>query len=65
MITRRRLTQLVAASACAPALAGSAARAQTSTQAWPSRHVRLIVPIAAGGSIDGTARLVAAALSEI
>ena len=61
MLTRRRLMQLSAASVCAPALVGSVARAQ----AWPSRHVRLIVPIAAGGSIDGTARLVAAALSEI
>ena len=58
MITRRRL---LAASALAPFVFGLPARAQ----AWPSRHVRLIVPIAAGGSIDGTARLVAAALSEL
>ena len=65
MLTRRRLAQLTAASVCAPAVIGTGARAQTSTQAWPSRHVRLIVPIAAGGSIDGTARLVAAGLSEI
>jgi tripartite-type tricarboxylate transporter receptor subunit TctC len=34
-------------------------------QAWPTRYVRLICPIAAGGSIDGTARVLAARLSEI
>ncbi len=65
MVTRRRLLQLAAASVSATAVIGTGSRAQTSTQAWPSRHVRMIVPIAAGGSIDGTARLVAAALSEI
>jgi tripartite-type tricarboxylate transporter receptor subunit TctC len=38
-----------------------AARAQT----WPSQVVRIICPIAAGGGIDATARIVAARLSEI
>jgi tripartite-type tricarboxylate transporter receptor subunit TctC len=38
-----------------------AARAQT----WPSQVVRIICPIAAGGGIDATARIVAAQLSEI
>ena len=46
----------------ATALAYScAARAQP----WPSRFVKLVCPIAAGGTIDGTARIVAAKLSEI
>jgi tripartite-type tricarboxylate transporter receptor subunit TctC len=34
------------------------------TQAWPSQVVRIICPIAAGGGIDATARIVAARLSE-
>jgi tripartite-type tricarboxylate transporter receptor subunit TctC len=34
-------------------------------QAWPNRAVRVICPIAAGGSIDAVARLVAGRLSEI
>ena len=33
-------------------------------QAWPSQVVRIICPIAAGGGIDATARIVAARLSE-
>jgi tripartite-type tricarboxylate transporter receptor subunit TctC len=65
MITRRRLLHVSAASAFAPALIGPGARAQTGSQAWPNRHVRLIVPIAAGGAIDGTGRLIAAHLSEL
>jgi tripartite-type tricarboxylate transporter receptor subunit TctC len=38
-----------------------AARAQT----WPAQVVRIICPIAAGGGIDATARIVAAQLSQI
>jgi tripartite-type tricarboxylate transporter receptor subunit TctC len=34
-------------------------------QDWPSRPITLIVPFAAGGGIDASARLQAAALSEI
>ena len=37
------------------------ARAQT----WPTQVPRIICPIAAGGGIDATARIVAARLSEI
>jgi tripartite-type tricarboxylate transporter receptor subunit TctC len=44
-------------------LAGShRARAE---QPWPARFVKLVCPIAAGGTIDATARIVAARLSEI
>ncbi len=63
MISRRRLVQLSAASALAPGLLGDAALAQT--QAWPNRHVRLVVPFPAGGGADAIARIVAARLSEI
>ena len=38
-----------------------AARAQT----WPTQVVRIICPIAAGGGIDATSRIVAAQLSQI
>jgi len=56
MLDRRCFLGLAAASALArPAAA----------QNWPNRAVRLICPIAAGGSIDAVARLVAARLSEI
>jgi len=34
-------------------------------QAWPSRHVRLIVPYPAGGGADAIARVVGAKLSEL
>ena len=44
-----------------PAQACAQARAD---QGYPERIVRVIVPTAAGGSIDTTARVVAAALAE-
>jgi tripartite-type tricarboxylate transporter receptor subunit TctC len=61
MLTRRRLVQLSLASVLAPQLHGRSAYAQ----AWPNRHVRIVVPLAAGGAIDVTARIVGAGLSEM
>jgi len=61
--SRRRLLAVSAAFALTVSLLGSAALAQTS--AWPSRHVRLIVPFPAGGGADAIARIVAARLSEM
>src|SRR5712691_8800099 len=61
MIDRRRFIAFSAASAlAAPSLARPAL-----AQAWPSRLVRMICPIAAGGGIDAVTRLVAARLSEV
>jgi tripartite-type tricarboxylate transporter receptor subunit TctC len=60
MINRRHMIALSAASALAPGLVGRPALAQ----AWPTRHVRLVVPFPAGGGADAIARIVAARLSE-
>jgi tripartite-type tricarboxylate transporter receptor subunit TctC len=59
-ISRRRILGLVAAAAVAPR-AARPARAQ----AYPSRPVKVIVPVAAGGANDTTARLFAQKLSEL
>jgi tripartite-type tricarboxylate transporter receptor subunit TctC len=53
VIGRRTFTVMAAALAAVPGL-GPAAHAET----WPARPVRLLVPFAAGGSTDVTARLI-------
>jgi tripartite-type tricarboxylate transporter receptor subunit TctC len=60
MITRRKVTQLGAAAAFAPAIVGRA-----SAQAWPNRYVRLIVPFPPGGGTDVVARILTNRLSEV
>ena len=70
MISRRQLLRLpaaamLAASLLAVGILSHAAQAQTQTQAWPNRHVRLIVPFPPGGGADTIARLIAARLSDV
>jgi tripartite-type tricarboxylate transporter receptor subunit TctC len=66
MLDRRCFLGLAAASALAsPAAAQTSVAPSSIAQAWPSRAVRVICPIAAGGSIDAVARVVAGRLSEI
>jgi tripartite-type tricarboxylate transporter receptor subunit TctC len=59
MITRRHLL-----AGCAFAAASAVVRGARA-QAWPTRPVRLLVPIAAGGPTDVVARIVAEQLSKI
>ena len=56
---RRRLLQLAAGAASLPA-----ATRNSFAQAYPARPVRVVVPVAAGGANDVTARLIGQWLSE-
>jgi tripartite-type tricarboxylate transporter receptor subunit TctC len=60
-LRRREFLALAGAATAATAPWPRAARAER----WPAQPVRIICPIAAGGGIDATARIVAAQLSEI
>jgi tripartite-type tricarboxylate transporter receptor subunit TctC len=61
--SRRRVLALATAALAAPALPRRGL-AQGLAQSWPSRPVRVVVPVAAGGANDTTARLFAQKLSE-
>jgi tripartite-type tricarboxylate transporter receptor subunit TctC len=58
-LPRRQLLHLAAGTVALPALVRAA-----KAQVYPTRPVRLIVPVPPGGSIDVTARLIGQALSE-
>src|SRR5262245_36537751 len=66
MVERRAFTGMACGLVAAGLLRSTAgARAQArADQGYPERAVRIIVPTAAGGSIDTTARVIAAALAE-
>jgi tripartite-type tricarboxylate transporter receptor subunit TctC len=65
MITRRHLVGLAAASALAPVVSPRIARAQSSSQQWPSRIVKLVAPFPPGGGTDVVARILTNRLSEV
>jgi len=66
MINRRHVIQKSAAFALAPAFGSHTVCAQApSSQAWPTRFVKLVVPFTPGGGIDGIGRILAALLSEM
>lgn len=66
MINRRHVIQKSAAFALAPAFGSHTVCAQApSSQAWPTRFVKLVVPFTPGGGIDGIGRILAARLSEM
>jgi tripartite-type tricarboxylate transporter receptor subunit TctC len=58
-LPRRQFLRLAAGAAMLPALLRVA-----KAQGWPARPVRLIVPVAAGGAADTTARIMGQWLSE-
>jgi tripartite-type tricarboxylate transporter receptor subunit TctC len=55
---------VVAAAVTLLAVLAQACAQARAEQGYPDRTVRIIVPTAAGGSIDTTARVIAAALAE-
>jgi len=61
-----RRTQLIgiAAALTFAAAFGPAAFAQTPTETWPNRFIRLIVPFPPGGGADAIARILSARLSD-
>ena len=65
MLTRRRVMALSAAQIIAPTFGVGAARAQTPRSGFPSKPVRIIVPVAAGGPTDLVARMLAEKLSKL
>jgi tripartite-type tricarboxylate transporter receptor subunit TctC len=60
-LPRRRFVQGVAAATAAPALSRVA---MAQAQAYPTRPIRFIVPLAAGGGLDFVARLIGEHLSR-
>lgn len=59
----RQLVRLVLA--CATVAAGIEVAAAQSASSFPNRPISLVVPMGAGGGVDGMARLIAPAMSDV
>lgn len=65
MWTTRQTLSLVALCACTPIVGAAAAQTTASSQSYPARPMRMVIPNPPGGTLDITARLVGPKMTEL